>query len=267
VTAVPVPGPEDDRALLHADCARCAALCCVLPPFAVSTDFAIDKPAGRPCPNLAGDDRCTIHDRLPERGFPGCVTFDCFGAGQQLVQVTYAGRDPRPEPGAAAVLDAMRQVSELLWYLAEALAQPAAAPLRAELAAARHEARALRDATPAELAALDTAALRRRAGGLLRQVSTRVRARSPGPRRDRSGADLVGARLWRTDLRADCLRGALLLGADLRGADLRGADLLGADLRGADLRGADLRGALFLTRPQAAAARTDDATRLPEALG
>ena len=39
---------DDDRALLHADCARCAALCCVLPPFAASADFAIDKPAGRP---------------------------------------------------------------------------------------------------------------------------------------------------------------------------------------------------------------------------
>ncbi|MGY1741827.1 MULTISPECIES: pentapeptide repeat-containing protein [unclassified Blastococcus] len=238
----------------------------MLPPFAASADFAIDKPAGRPCPNLAPDDRCTIHERLPERGFPGCVAFDCFGAGQQLVQVTYRGRDPRGEPEAPAVLDAMRQVSELLWYLAEALARPAAAPLRGELAAARDRARALRDAGPGELAALDTAALRREAGGLLRAVSARVRAGLPGPRRDRAGADLVGADLRGADLRAGCLRGALLLGADLRRADLRGADLLGADLRGADLRGADLGDALFLTRPQVAAARTDAATRLPGGL-
>jgi hypothetical protein len=262
-----MPVPEvDDRALLHADCARCAALCCVLPPFAASADFALDKPAGRRCPNLAGDDRCTIHAQLPERGFPGCVTFDCFGAGQQVVQVTYRGRDPRREPEALAVLDAMRQVSELLWYLAEALARPAAAPLHARLTAVRERTRALRDADAAELAALDTAALRRDAGMLLREVSEQVRARLPGRRRDRSGADLLGADLRGADLRAWCLRGAYLIGADLRGADLRGADLLGADLRGADLRGADLRDALFLTRPQAAAARTDGGTRLPTGL-
>ncbi|RBY90766.1 pentapeptide repeat-containing protein [Blastococcus sp. TF02A-26] len=258
--------PRDDRALLHADCARCAALCCVLPPFAASADFAIDKPAGRPCPNLAADDRCSIHARLPERGFPGCVTFDCFGAGQQLVQVTYAGRDPRRDPGALAVLDAMRQVSELLWYVAEALARPAAAPLRPRLTAVRDRARALREAPADELAELDTGALRRDAGALLREVSERVRAELPGPRRDRSGADLVGRDLRRADLRAACLRSAYLIGADLRGVDLRGADLLGADLRGADLRGTDLRDALFLTRPQVAAARTDPATRLPDGL-
>ncbi|MGY1744362.1 pentapeptide repeat-containing protein [Blastococcus sp. SYSU D00695] len=257
---------RDDRALLHADCARCAALCCVLPPFAASADFAIDKPAGRPCPNLAADDRCTIHAQLPARGFPGCVTFDCFGAGQQVVQVTYAGRDPRGRPEALAVLDAMRQLSELLWYLAEALARPAAAPLRDRLVEARDRTRALRDAGAAELAALDTDALRREAGPLLREASTLVRAALPGPRRDRSGRDLVGADLRGADLRAGCLRGALLIGADLRGADLRGADLLGADLRATDLRGADLRDALFLTRPQVAAARTDGATRVPAAV-
>jgi hypothetical protein len=266
VTVPPVSAPDDDRALLHADCARCAALCCVLPPFAASADFAIDKPAGRSCPNLAPDDRCGIHPQLAERGFPGCVAFDCFGAGQQLVQVTYRGRDPRGEPGAAAVLDAVRQVSELLWYLAEALARPATAPLRPRLTAARDHARALRDAGPAELAALDTGGLRREASGLLREVSELVRAELPGPRRDRSGADLLGRDLRREDLRAACLRGAYLIGADLRGADLRGADLLGADLRGADLRGAELRDALFLTRPQVAAARTDDATALPDGL-
>ena len=191
------------------------------------------------------------------------MAFDCFGAGQQVVQVTYAGRDPRGEPEALAVLDAMRQLSELLWYLAEALARPAAGPLHDRLAAARDRVRGLRDASAIELAALDTAALRRDAGPLLREVSERVRAALPGPRPDRSGRDLVGADLRRADLRAGCLRGALLLGADLRDADLRGADLLGADLRGADLRGADLREALFLTRPQVAAARTDATTRLP----
>ena len=31
---------------LRADCARCAGLCCVVPAFTESADFAIDKPSG-----------------------------------------------------------------------------------------------------------------------------------------------------------------------------------------------------------------------------
>jgi len=55
--------------VLHADCSRCFALCCVAPAFERSSDFAIDKPAGRPCPHLQADSRCGIHPRLRGEGF------------------------------------------------------------------------------------------------------------------------------------------------------------------------------------------------------
>ena len=42
----------DPRSDLRADCERCVGLCCVAPAFSASADFAIDKAAGRPCPNL-----------------------------------------------------------------------------------------------------------------------------------------------------------------------------------------------------------------------
>src|SRR3954469_23895532 len=125
---------------LRADCARCFALCCVAPAFAASADFAIDKPAGVPCPPPApGRDAfpCTIHARLPERGFPGCTAFDCFGAGQRVVQHTYSGTSWRAAPGTAremfAVFAVVRALHELLWYLLEAARLPAVAPLRAPL--------------------------------------------------------------------------------------------------------------------------------------
>src|SRR5919199_3468640 len=121
---------------LAADCSRCAGLCCVAPAFARSADFAIDKPAGRPCPHLRTDLRCGIHDRLRPEGFPGCDVFDCFGAGQQVVQVTFGGRSWQGAPDLAAAMFAalpvMRQLHEMLWYLAEVLALPAAAALHAE---------------------------------------------------------------------------------------------------------------------------------------
>jgi hypothetical protein len=258
----------DERAALRADCARCAALCCVAPAFTASADFAIDKPAGTPCPNLQADFRCGIHDSLRERGFPGCVAFDCFGAGQHITQGVFGGRDRRTDPAIAgpmfALLPVVRQLHELLWYLAEAAERETTGPLHDEIGAVRADVRRLTRTPPGELAVLDVGPHRARVGALLQQVSERARAGHRGP--DRRGADLVGARLRRADLRGASLRGALLIGADLRDADLRTADLLGADLRGVDLAGADLTGALFVTRTQLDGARGDRWTRVPETL-
>jgi uncharacterized protein YjbI with pentapeptide repeats len=251
---------------LLADCSRCAGLCCVAPAFAKSSDFAIDKPAGTPCPNLAEDFRCGIHDRLPERGFPGCVVFDCFGAGQQVTQVTFGGREWRSAPGIAgqmfAVLPIMRGLHELLWYVTSALDLTAARRLHPKLRAALDETTALAAGTPEELLALDVEAHRQRVNLLLQKASELARAGVGGRRPDHRGANLIGRRLPGADLRGASLRGALLIGADLRGADLRWADVTGADLRGADLRGADLTGTLFLTAAQVRAAVTDATTKV-----
>ena len=240
---------------LRADCSRCAGLCCVAPAFAKSSDFAIDKPAGRPCPNLAGDFRCGIHDHLDERGFHGCRVFDCFGAGQRVTQEVFGGRDWRTEPAIAgamfAALPIMRQLHELLWYLTEALKLPAAARVHGKLRAAIAETQKL---AASGLSDIDLDAHRQRVNPLLLQASELARS-GAGKRPNHRGANLVGRKLRGADLRGANLRGALLIGADLREADLRQADFTGADLRGADLRGADLTGALFLTKSQRTAAR------------
>ncbi|MEV5427782.1 pentapeptide repeat-containing protein [Streptomyces sp. NPDC052701] len=257
---------------LRGDCARCFGLCCVALPFAASADFALDKDAGTPCPNLRDDHRCGIHAKLRQEGFAGCTVYDCFGAGQKVSQVTFGGRDWRAGPPGharrmAEVFPVVRHLHELLWYLTEALALPAARPVRAELRRALDETERLTRRTPEELAALDVAAHRREVDVLLLRSSELARAGVRGRRRDRRGADLIGARLKGADLRGVSLRGAYLIAADLTGADLRGADLIGADLRGADLTDADLTGAFFLTQPQVEAARGSAGTRLPETVG
>nr|WP_236714556.1 pentapeptide repeat-containing protein [Nonomuraea pusilla] len=261
--------PTTPRELgLLADCANCFGLCCVALPFSASADFAMDKDAGRPCPNLAADFRCSIHDHLRDRGFPGCTVYDCFGAGQKISQVTFGGRDWRSEPGSAgrmfAAFPVMRQLHELLWYLAESLTLDAARPVLPEVRRALEEVERLTRGDAADLAALDVAACRAAVNPLLLRVSELVRAGLGG--KDHRGADLIGARLDGARLRGADLRGAYLIGARLRGADLRQADLIGADLRGADLSGADLTGAIFLTQSQVNAAAGDSATRLPEGL-
>jgi hypothetical protein len=254
--------PEHD---LAADCARCAGLCCVVPAFTRSADFAISKPAGQPCPNLGLDSRCAIHAGLRDRGFGGCAAYDCFGAGQQTVQVTFGGRDWRSSPGLAAEMFAafgvMRQLNELRWHLAQAseLLSPggpagslsAIGALREELSEALRAAQGYASGTQEMLTKLDITSHRDTVSDLLGRVSAVVRTAFEPGGQDLRGADLAGA-----DLRATAPRGAApgeagqgrvgLRGAALRGAGLRGADQGGVGQGGASLRGASLRGALLI---------------------
>ncbi|MGW1868996.1 pentapeptide repeat-containing protein [Streptomyces mauvecolor] len=265
-----VPAPGVTRLTLVSDCGNCFGLCCVALAYAASADFAINKPAGKPCPNLQQDFRCGIHRDLRGRGFQGCTVYDCFGAGQKVSQGTFEGRDWRTAPETAAsmfeVFPVMRQLHELLWYVTEALALPKARPVHAELRAALEETEAFTALAPEALTDLDVPAHRDKVNQLLLKASELVRADFKGKKKDRRGADLMGAKLKGADLRGANLRGAFLIAADLRGADLRMADLIGADFRDARLSGADLTEAFFLTQAQLNAAKGDATTRLPASL-
>lgn len=275
-----------------ADCACCVGLCCIALPTTASADFGATKAAGVPCRHLLGDNRCAIHDRLRAAGWPGCASFECFGAGQRatsLLRADFGGgtaaaageaswRD-LDDPARSRVFTAfgsLRRLHETAYHLVTTLERGVGPPLRCrgDLQAALDDVVAAIGRPLAELAVADPTPLQRRAGTALMMASAELRS----ARRDRGewaerlprgigpGADLVGRRLTGADLRTADLRGALLVAADLRDADLRWTDLLGADLRDADLRGADLRGALFVSSPQLEAARGDTGTQLPDGL-
>ncbi|MFE0461946.1 pentapeptide repeat-containing protein [Kitasatospora sp. NPDC058965] len=260
----------ETRLNLLADCTGCFGLCCVALPFARSTDFAVNKEAGQPCRNLREDFRCGIHADLRDKGFNGCTVYDCFGAGQHLSQGTFQGvswrQDPKSAPLMFRAFPVLRQLHELVRYLDEALGLAAAAPVHPELRTLLVETEELTELTAEHLVELDVPAQRAKVNALLLRASELARARVPGRKRDRRGADLIGAKLRGAELRGADLRGAYLIAADLTGADLRDADLIGADLRDARLAGADLTGAFFLTQTQLNAAKGDGATRLPNGL-
>ena len=113
---------------LTADCARCAALCCVAPAFDKGEDFAVAKLPLSPCIHLQGDNLCKLHADLEDHGFPGCARFDCLGAGQHVVQGLFAGQDWRSSPTLLAEMAEayrrMQRVHEALqmMFLAERLA-------------------------------------------------------------------------------------------------------------------------------------------------
>lgn len=123
---------------LRADCARCCGLCCVGPAFDAGQGFGFDKPAHTPCGYLRGDFRCGIHDELRQLGFPACVTFDCYGAGQRVTQQLFGGKSWQSSPDVAPRMFAAyfryRALHELLALLEVAVEKVPA-----------HQARSLRE--------------------------------------------------------------------------------------------------------------------------
>ncbi|MHA6528963.1 pentapeptide repeat-containing protein [Paenibacillus sp. BAC0078] len=270
--------PDLSHTDLQSNCEDCFGLCCAALPFAASSDFAIHKNAGQPCPNLRSDFRCGIHTELRSKGFRGCTVYECFGAGPKVSHVTFGGHDWRQAPHTASqmfeVFPVMRHLHELLRYLTEALSLQSAATIHNQLRSLLEETERLTLLPPEALLQVDVPSHRAEINELLLRTSelTRDAARRQlknAPKRPKNygrGADLIGAKLKKADLRCVSLRGAYLIAADLSGADLRGADLIGADFRDTNLCGADLTDTLFLTQSQLNAAKGDASTKLPAAL-
>lgn len=112
---------------LKADCSQCAALCCLALALDAGDRFAIDKPAGLPCPNLAGH-ACAIHSQLEAKGYSGCVAYDCLGAGQRVTQQLYDGLSWKDLPKLAGPMitsfAGMRAIHQRLELLVAAGALP-----------------------------------------------------------------------------------------------------------------------------------------------
>lgn len=114
--------------VLSDDCDSCAALCCVAYPFDDPDYFATTKDTDVPCENLDGCFRCEIHARLTQKGFSGCVSYSCAGAGQRVTQLLFDGQNWRDQPELRRemtyALRVLRPIHEALVLLQEAQGLP-----------------------------------------------------------------------------------------------------------------------------------------------
>lgn len=261
------------RESLKADCSKCFGLCCTALNIAASSDFAINKPAGTPCPNLQKDFRCKIHNHLRDKGFKGCTVYDCLGAGQKVSQDTFGGQSWQEQPehveSMFGVFHVMEQLYEMIAFIAEALTYTISHSLQEQLNNQLVKLQGLTDMDADRLLSLDMISCRLPVNELLLGTSEYVRSELSSKvfmikkGKQWRGVDWVGKNLKGKDLRTADLRGAYLIAADLRNSDLRGADLIGADLRDANLSGADLSTAMFLTQMQMNSAKGNGKTLLP----
>lgn len=261
------------RKSLSADCTKCFGLCCTALNIAASSDFAIDKKAGTPCPHLQGDFRCKIHENLREKGFKGCTVFDCLGAGQKVSQGTFNGQTWRNHPEIAQsmfrIFPIMEQLYEMMAFVAEALTYNVSDSLQVKLNKQLEKVQSLTNMDADRLLSLDITSCRLPVNKLLLETSEYIRtelstnAFAIKKGKNCRGVDWIGKKLAGKDLRTTDFRGAYLIAADLRNTDLRGADFIGADLRDANLSGANLSSSMFLTQMQINSAKGNDKTLLP----
>ncbi|EPD51423.1 hypothetical protein HMPREF1210_02021 [Paenisporosarcina sp. HGH0030] len=269
---------KEIRESLQADCTNCFGLCCTALNIIASSDFAINKASGIPCPNLKSDYRCQIHSSLRENGFKGCTVFDCLGAGQKVSQDTFNGIDWRENPEVGEkmfrVFPIMEQLYEMIAYIAEALSYKVSHTLTVKLNLQLVQLESLTRLDADALLLLDINTYRLPVNELLLESSKYIRnelilkffGAKNTRKHDFRGIDWIGKKLKGKDLRATDLRGAYLIAADLQNTDLRGVDFIGADLRDADLSGANLSTSMFLTQMQINSAKGDKETILPSYL-
>jgi hypothetical protein len=162
---------------LTADCEHCAALCCTILCFDKSEAFAIDKPAGVTCPHVTDDARCGIYADRVKLEFSGCMSYDCYGAGQRITALYASTRDVRERDQA---FHALRDLNELLWQLTEAakLCPSTEAELARDLALETTTLDALAERSPAALIDQNLHRHARRVGVLLRRVGAALGDRS-----------------------------------------------------------------------------------------
>ncbi|MBM7650400.1 uncharacterized protein YjbI with pentapeptide repeats [Bacillus ectoiniformans] len=266
---------EQIRKGLQADCTNCFGLCCTALTIIASSDFPINKPAGKPCLNLQSDYSCQIHSQLREKGYKGCTVFDCLGAGQVVSQVTFNGQSWRDHPNTAEkmfqVFPIMEQIHEMIAYAAEALSYDIPDALVDELSKQLKELQGLTKLDAVRLLSLDLVMHRFTLSELLIQASDSIRssmiAQLPSAAKnqvfDRSRVNWMGKKLKGKDLRGTDFRGAYLIAADMRNTDLRSVNFIGADVRDADFSGANLSTSMFLTQMQINSAMGNEETRLP----
>ncbi len=212
---------------------------------------------------------------LKEEGLRGCLTYDCFGAGQQVSQNTYCGRNwmdfHETSKQMFEVFMVMQQLYELIWYLREVQTLQEAKALHKKTGSLLGTLENLAQRSPDAIMQIDIDKHWGEVNDLLIRTSEIVRGRKNQElslpfkyKRNFMGrADLFATDLREANLTGADLRGVCLIAADLRGLELKRTDLIGADMRDADIREADLSGSLFLTQSQVNSAIGDTDTKLP----
>ncbi|QYA46042.1 pentapeptide repeat-containing protein (plasmid) [Macrococcoides bohemicum] len=248
--------------LYTSDCSKCFALCCVALPYGKSADFPCDKPSGIPCQNLNDNYLCSIHNDLREKGFNGCVTFECFGAGQHVSQnifnnISWKNNEIKDE--MFTVFPIVHQINEMIYYLYECKIYSD----DIKIIKLVNELEEIINSEINKIKKFDITMMRFKVSNVFTEVSMNYRGNEKSQYMHQ---DYIGKSLRNKNFRNQSIRGSLFIATNLSNADLSNTDCLGTDFRNADLSNANLKGAIFLTQSQINSAIGNNNTIIPKHL-
>lgn len=252
---------------MQIDCGACSGICCAALYYAKSEGFPCDKAPGEACRYLAKDFKCQIHDALGKKHLKGCMAYDCFGAGQFVMETFYKNTNWRKNP---AIKDQLfetflkvEQLFQMKNYLLQTAAMAPASALRGEVEGLLKENEALTLKAPTLSGYEAIEAHRDEVNKCIQKAADAVHyALHQKPRKITPG-QYLGKNFKCADLTGKDFTVSLLIAANLEGCKLVGANFLGADMRDTNIKNTDLSESLYLSQGQINAAKGNRATKLP----
>ncbi|MDU4752916.1 MAG: pentapeptide repeat-containing protein, partial [Clostridium butyricum] len=256
-------------------CENCFGLCCTALFFSACDGFPQNKDAGKPCINLKQDFTCSIHNTLLKKGLKGCISYECFGAGQKIAQKTFNKISWRKDPQSASkMFDTfliIKQIHEMLWYLVQSYTLEKNNKISSQIESLIDDTIKVSLWDVDKLLNLDLESYRDKVNVYLKATSETIRKKFKlssskslsTSKKQIQGKNFLGKDLTKYNLCGADFRGALLIASNLSYSDLSGADFIGADLRDTNLSSSDLSRSIFLTQAQINSAKGDLKTKLP----
>ena len=254
----------DLRANLRIDCEKCSGLCCVAL-YCMKTDgFPENKESGIPCKHLMSNFKCDMHSRLASKQMKGCLSYDCFGAGQKVTQYHFSDTDWRANPGKSNEIYQTflftYQLYQMEWYLLESLTIVSGEPIKSEIEALITKNEQLTNQNSYRTLKLEIEEYKTKVNQVLKQVSN-LHFKTFSRKSKRK--DFLGKNFKRANLDGMDFSFALLIAADLEGCSLVGTSFLGADMRDTNIKNTDLNSSFYLTQMQINAAAGNANTKMP----
>ena len=252
---------------MQINCKACSGICCVALYYAKSEGFPCDKAPGEVCRYLAKDFKCEIHEGLEKKHLKGCMAYDCFGAGQFVMETFYKETNWRKEPAIKKQLFEtflkVEQLFQMKNYLLQTAAMAPARALRGEVERLlrENEALILSAQTLSDHEAIE--AHRDKVNCCIQKASDAVHQALHQKPRKIVPRQYLGKNFKRADLTGKDFTVSLLIAANLEGCKLVGANFLGADMRDTNIKNTDLSESLYLSQGQINAAKGNKATKLP----
>jgi uncharacterized protein YjbI with pentapeptide repeats len=254
---------------LTIDCSNCSGLCCTALFFSKIDGFPENKAAGKPCVNLQSDFRCKIHKDLMKCKMRGCLSYDCFGAGQKVTQIIYNKSNWITEPlKSQQIFDVFLivfQLHQILYFLVEAKTILPAKELWNDIIFLIDEGRTICSSTPQDILSYEIDGYKNRVNDCLKIVSRLIKQNYPDNKKEKKN-DFIGRSFKGKDFNGTDFTMTLLIAANFEACSFHGANFLGADTRDTNFCNADLQEAVFLTQGQINAARGNSGTKLPDTL-